>query len=81
MGQNLFKRRKSIMDTVRMGIEISKAIAKLKTDLGLLDRRRGNSRTEKNISNRNYIENTSAVVGWLQFQHFFLKKEPGSSTR
>lgn len=69
------------MDKVRMGREISKEIAKLKTDLGLSDRRRENSRTEKNISNRNYVENTSAVFGWLQFQHFFLKKEPGSSTR
>lgn len=39
------------MDTEEMEREIPKAIGKLKTDLGLSDPRRANSRTENNVSN------------------------------
>lgn len=62
-----FQKKKNIMDIVRTEREIPKVIGKLKTDLGLSDPRRVNSRTEKNISNRNYVENAKAMVGWLQF--------------
>lgn len=67
MTQDLFERRKSIMNTEEMEREIPKAIGKLKTALGLSDPGRVNSRTENNISNQNYVENAKAMFGWLQF--------------